>query len=47
MREGKSEMDEMLRGGKTGLQTQGTGLVGKSGGIQLDQSIKIRKLAKT
>ena len=41
------EMDKVLMGGKTDLQTQGIGVVGKRGArVQLDQSIKIRKLAK-
>lgn len=40
-------MDDVLRGEKTGLQTRGRGLVGKRGAhVQLDQSIKIKKLAK-
>lgn len=42
-----SEMDKVLMGGKTDLQAQGIGVVGKRGArVQLDQSIKIRKLAK-
>lgn len=40
-------MDEVLRGEKTGLQTQSRGVVAKRGArVQLDQSIKIKKLAK-
>ena len=40
-------MGEVLRGEKTGLQTQSRGVVGKRGAhVQLDQSIKIKKLAK-
>lgn len=42
-----SEMDKVLMGGKTDLQTQGIGVVGERGArVQPDQSIKIRKLAK-
>ena len=40
-------LGEVLRGEKTGLQTQSRGVVGKRGAhVQLDQSIKIKKLAK-